>query len=42
MSIIATINFAIFQQRKSLPGTWLSLENGIPEKEQRFPYQSVK
>ena len=40
ISIFATINFAIFQRRKYLPGTWLSLEKWFSRERAMFP-QSI-
>ena len=42
MSIIATINFAIFQRRKSLPGTWLSLEKWYSRERATLPLSICK
>ena len=37
ISIIVTINFAIFQRRKSFPGTWLSLEKWTSRERAMLP-----
>ena len=37
ISVIATIKFAIFQRRKSLPGTWLSLEKWYSRERAMLP-----